>query len=291
MPKGLLGGYDATELERQYNPRVFTPNAEDLIDLAGDLSAAYLKRAGKVLPDIAYGPSAAEGLDLFLPDNPQGAPVELYIHGGYWRARDKDDFGFMAEPIVNAGGICAVVNYALCPIVTLDEIVRQMRAATAWLYHNIGDHGGDPNRIQVTGHSAGGHLTAMVMATDWPEFEDGLPADLVKSAIPASGVFDVEPIIGTSVQDAVQLDSVSAERNSPLRQPIANKGVMAVTVGGAESEEFKKQSEAYTEYARAQGLTVEHFEIPGKNHFSILTDTTAPDYALSEARLRLMGLA
>jgi arylformamidase len=291
MPDGLLNSYDATELERQYNPRVFTPNAEDLMDISVDLSAAFRAHGGAAAMDVTYGPSDAEKLDLFLPENPTGAPVEMYIHGGYWRARSKNDFSFMAEPIVTAGGICAAVGYALCPDVTLDEIVRQMRTSTAWLYKNISEYGGDPNRIHVSGHSAGGHLTAMMMATDWPSFEAGLPADLIKSALPISGVFDIEPIIGTSVQDAVQLNAVSAGRNSPLRHPIPNKGVLAVTVGGAESDEFKGQSKAYSKHARAEGLTVEHFEIPGKNHFTILTDAKSPDYPLTEARLRLMGLA
>jgi arylformamidase len=291
MPDGLLSSYDATELERQYNPRSFTPNAEDLMGIPVDLSAAFRNRGGAAAMDVPYGTDTAERLDLFLPGNPAGAPVEMYIHGGYWRARSKNDFSFMADPIVTAGGICAAVGYALCPEVTLDEIVRQMRAATVWLYKNIGEHGGDPNRIHVSGHSAGGHLTAMMIATDWPKFEAGLPADLVKSALPISGIFDIEPIIGTSIQKDVQLDAESAGRNSPLRHPIANKGTLGVTVGSAESEEFKAQSKAYVEHARAEGLTVEFFEIPGKNHFTILTDATTPDYPLTEARLRLMGLA
>ncbi|MBL4721951.1 MAG: alpha/beta hydrolase [Alphaproteobacteria bacterium] len=294
MPEGLLRAYDDAELERQYNPRIFTPDSGPMADRATELSVDYLTRAGKSAQDIAYGSRKGETVDLFLPENAENAenaPVEMYIHGGYWRARDKTDFSFMAEPIVNAGGICAVVNYDLCPDVSLDEIVRQMRAATAWLYQNAANFGGDPERIHITGHSAGGHLTAMVAETAWPTFDASLPADLVKSAIPVSGVFELTPIAGMSVQEAIQLDDAGIERNSPLRHPIPGAPKMAVTVGGAESEEFKKQSEAYAAHARAQGSTVEHFEIPGKNHFTILTDTTAPDYALTEVRLRFMGLA
>lgn len=290
MPEGLLRAYDDAELERQYNPRVFTPNSGPMADRATELSVEYMTRAGKSAQDIAYGASKGETFDIFLPENAENAPVEMYIHGGYWRARDKTDFSFMAEPIVNAGGICAVVNYDLCPLVSLDEICRQMRAATAWLYNNAANFGGDRNRIHVAGHSAGGHLTAMVAETDWPGFEAGLPADLVKSAIPVSGVFELTPISGMSVQDAIQLDAAGIERNSPLRHAMAANPVMAVTVGGAESEEFIQQSKAYADHARAQGSTVEHFKIPDKNHFTILTDTTAPDYALTEVRLRLMGL-
>jgi arylformamidase len=283
--------FDAEQLEWQYSPRAHTPGHEAPMAEGLALSTAYLETAGNPRYDIAYGDAPGETLDLFLPDNPIDAPVEMYIHGGYWRARDKRDFSHVAEPVVGAGGISAIVNYDLCPAVTLDEIVRQMRACVAWLYRNIAAYGGDPARIHVTGHSAGGHLTGMMAATDWTAIGGDLPADTVKSAIPVSGVFDLEPIPGTSIQTDVRLDAASVARNSPLRLPVLPGRTVAVVVGADESDEFRRQSREYADYLRAGGATVEHFELPGHNHFNIMTESTRPGSRLGQARLRMMGLA
>jgi len=193
--------------------------------------------------------------------------------------------------VVDAGGIAAIVNYALCPAVTLDEIVRQMRACLIWLYRNVGAYGGDPDRLHVTGHSAGGHLAAMLLASDWTAHAPALPADLAKSVLPISGIFEIEPVMRVSVQEAVRLDRATALRNSPILCEAPNRAPVAITVGGAESAEFRRQSHAYADHLRAHGLPVEHFEMPGQNHFTILTESTAPGNRLTETRLRLMGLA
>jgi len=174
---------------------------------------------------------------------------------------------------------------------TLDEIVRQMRACIAWLHGNIAEYGGDPNRIHVSGHSAGGHLTAMMAATDWAGFAPGLPADTVKSALPVSGVFDLEPIPGTSVQNDVRLDSAAVTRNSPALLPVPPGLAVAVAVGADESAECRTQSADYADSLRARGLEVACFEMPGQNHVNSMTNATQPGNRLGETRLRLMGLA
>ena len=291
MPDTVYRDFDAEQLEWQYSPRAHTPGHDAPIAEGLAQSAAYRETARNPRLDIAYGASAGETLDLFLPDNPQGAPVEIYIHGGYWRSRDKTDFSHLAAPIVGAGGISAIVNYDLCPAVTLDEIVRQMRACIVWLHGNIAEYGGDPNRIHVSGHSAGGHLTAMMAATDWPGFAPGLPADTVKSALPVSGVFDLEPIPGTSVQNDVRLDSAAVTRNSPALLPVPPGLAVAVAVGADESGEFRRQSADYADSLRARGLEVAWFEMPGQNHFNSMTNSIQPGNRLGETRLRLMGLA
>ena len=290
MPDSIYRDFDGAQLEWQYSPRAHTPDHDAAIAEGLAHSTAYRETARNARYDIAYGASASETLDLFLPDDPRGAPVELYIHGGFWRSRDKKDFSHLAAPLVDAGGISAIANYDLCPSVTLDEIVRQMRACIAWLHRNIAGYGGDPARIHVCGHSAGGHLTAMMLATDWPDFDPALPADTVKSAIPVSGVFDLEPILNTSVQDDVRLDTQSARRNSPALLPAAAGPRVAVAVGADESEEFRRQSRDYAESLRRQGLEAECFEMPARNHFNIMTDSARPGDRLGETRLRLMGL-
>jgi arylformamidase len=288
MGEAIFRDYDADELERQFNPRAYTPNFEDIVNVGFERSAAYREAAKNPRYDLAYGPSEAEKLDLFLPDDPNGAPVEMYIHGGFWRSREKGDFSYIAGPIVDAGGIAAIVDYALCPDVTLDEIVRQMRACVVWLYKNIANHGGDPERIHVTGHSAGGHLAAMLLATDWTTL--GLPARSIKSVVPISGVFEIEPVMQTSVQEAVRLTPDMAKRNSPAFLPAASSPSVAMTVGTSESEEFRRQTKVYADTLKAQGLSVDYFEMSDLNHFSILTETTTPGNRLTETRLRLMGL-
>ncbi|NKB60040.1 MAG: alpha/beta hydrolase fold domain-containing protein [Alphaproteobacteria bacterium] len=288
MGEAIFRDYDAEELERQFNPRAYTPNFEAIVNVGFERSAAYREAARNPRYDVAYGPGETDKLDLFLPDSPDGAPVEIYIHGGFWRSREKGDFSYLAGPIVEAGGISAIVDYALCPAVTLDEIVEQMRACVVWLYRNVAEHGGDPERLHVTGHSAGGHLAAMLLATDWAAL--GVPADVLKSVVPISGVFEIEPVMSTSVQEAVQLTPDIAARNSPLFLPATSRPPVAVTVGTSESEEFRRQSNAYAEALTDQGLPVDYFEMPEQNHFSILTESTAPENHLTETRLRLMSL-
>jgi arylformamidase len=289
MDDGIYRGFSAEELERQYSPRASVPDHERYADEAAARSADYRSRAQDAVYDVAYGPHPMETLDIFRPKNPAGAPLHIFIHGGYWRARVKEEFSYIAEPLVDAGAVVAVINYALCPEVSIEEIVRQTRACCAFLWRNPDVHGGDIGRIHVSGHSAGGHLAAMVMATDWPAYEDGLPADLIKSGVLLSGIYDLHPILRVSVQDDVRLDPEAVPRISPITLKPATGAPMAIAVGGAESDEFRRQT---SDLARVWSAfaPVEHVEFDGLNHFSILTETATPDHPLTEIRLRLMGL-
>lgn len=171
--------YDQAALDAQYNNRARVLDHEDIL-------AGYQARAEAVLEklesrlDVSYGPSAEETLDVYLPKHAAVAPINVFLHGGYWYSRHKNDFRFLAQGLTQAGAALVCVNYALVPSVDLDELVRQCRAAVAWTHENAGTFGGDAGRIYVSGCSAGGQLTAMMMATDWPAFADGLPTDLVK---------------------------------------------------------------------------------------------------------------
>jgi arylformamidase len=289
MDDGIFRGYSAEELELQFNPRAAVPDHEEIVAAGVERAAEYRKAAANATYDVAYGGHAMETMDIFRPADSTGAPVHVYIHGGFWRSRVKEDFSYVAGPLVDAGAIVAVVNYALCPDVTLDEIVRQMRACCAFLHNNPDVHGGDPDRIHISGHSAGGHLAAMLMATDWPAYEAGLPADLIKSAVMISGIYEIAPVMNISVQEAVRLTPEMAERNSPISMKPATRAPIAITVGGAESDEFRRQSSALSD-AWWNDASVEHFELPGLNHFSVLSETANADNPLTEARLRLMGL-
>ncbi|MYF07529.1 MAG: alpha/beta hydrolase fold domain-containing protein [Rhodospirillaceae bacterium] len=227
-----------------------------------------VRRKLKPALDIAYGPTAAEHLDLY-PARAPDAPLHLFIHGGYWHSLSSKEFSFVAEGLVEAGVAVAVLNYDLCPNVTMTEIVRQNRAAVKWLYENAARHNCDPNRISVSGHSAGGHLTAMLMATDWAGAW-GLPADVVKSGCAISGLFDLAPFEHSWLQPKLKLDAGEIERNSPILHIPQAAGPLIVTLGGDESAEFHRQSQDFLAAWTRAGLPGAYLDLPGLNHFTVL---------------------
>lgn len=286
--KTIFKAYDRAALDAQYNNRarhadhdVYFRNWE-----AGN-------KAAQAMPDlranISYGPAPEETLDIFLAGE-SPAPVHVFIHGGYWQQRTKDDFSFVAQGLVPLGAHTVVVNYALAPQVTMDEIVRQNRAAFAWIWRNARDFGGDPDRIFVSGHSAGGHLVAMVMSADWTAFGEGLPPDLIKGGCAISGLYDLEPIRLTYLNDALGLDAEAAARNSPVLHPPIRKAPIIVAVGAEESEEYHRQAEDFVSVLTAGDVPCEHFVLPGLNHYSVIDQFMRPDTALSLAVGRQMGL-
>ena len=221
----------------------------------------------------------------------EGAPVHMYIHGGYWQANTKKSSSFVARPLVAAGGHVAVVEYGLCPDVTIDEIVRQCREALAWLYRNVARYGGDPDRITVSGHSCGGQLVGMAMATDWARFGDDLPADLVKGGVSVSGLFELAPLLDTSINDKVGMDAEAAQRNSPaFLDPATAAAPLALIVGEMESEEFHRQSRDFAVIWGAMGVPVEVTVSPGRDHFTIITGMDDPADPATQAILRQLGL-
>ena len=273
--------YDA-----QYNNRARIPEHPAILQHWADSSAAAYRRLGGVL-DVAYGGDPSERLDLFPAARPN-APVLLYIHGGYWRALDKSDQAFVAPPFVDAGAMVALANYALCPAVSVEHIVLQMVRALAWLFGNAARYGGDPQRIVVAGHSAGGHLAAMLLACDWPAVAPGLPADLPKSALSLSGVFDLEPLRHAPfLAPDIGLTQRSARRLSPAHMP-PPRGALVSVVGGDESEEFLRQQALIQS---AWGAQVRAEVVPGRNHMNVLHELVQPGSRTHHHALRLLGLA
>ena len=282
---------DAAWLERQYRPWNDVQAMIDIqaiLDNWAQMSESYLRRAD-IARDIPYGTLAGERLDLLRPSN-TNAPVLVFIHGGYWQSLDKDDYAFALEPLVSAGALVATVNYTLCPEVTLDTLVGQVRAACAWVWRHARDYGGVPERLHVTGHSAGGHLTAMMATTDWPEFENGLPHDMIRSAIPVSGVFDLEPIRLSSLNDAVRMDQKTAKHNSPLFMKPTTTLPVSVVVGGQETDEFHRQSRELTNAWGSAAGAIEYIEIPGHHHLAVIEAMTEPNNLLTATILRHIGL-
>ena len=274
------------EIELEFNPRATARNVDERVAAYAAASAETRARLDGVL-DVRYGPGEKETLDIFPADAPD-APVHLSIHGGYWRAMDKSDYSFIADVFQPAGATTVLVNYDLCPTVTLDTIVDQTMRAIAWTWRNIAGHGGDPNRLYVSGNSAGGHLTAMALAHDWTA--QGLPADIIKGAVPVTGVFDCEPVPDITVNELVRLDRDAARRLSPLRNPPRRALPVLVAVGGAEPRLWIQMSKDYAALCREHGLECEYMELPEHDHFDIgraVGDSQSP---LAQAMLRMMGL-
>lgn len=291
MAEALQHAYSVEELEWQLNPGVSIPNQSELSAASQQRAVEYRSRVRNCHYDISYGSRPREVLDIFLPDDPRDVPVEIFIHGGYWRRREKEGYSYLAEQITNAGGISIIAEYELCPNVTLDEIVREMRSCCAWVYENIGRYGGDPRRITLCGNSAGGHLVAMMLATDFSAISPKLSRDLVKGAVLISGIYDCRPIINISLNKDIRLDEDTACRNSPLLlSPVAQCPVV-VAVGGTETDEFRRQSRALVAAWRHFGVRMEYLEVPGANHATVVSETDSRGHPLMEARLRMMGLA
>ncbi len=276
------------EMERQYNNRANVPEHPGLLAEWAAKSAAWEEEAPRKALDVPYGDSDAEMLDLFFADAAD-APVHMYIHGGYWQSNTRKSSSFVARPLVDAGAHVAVVDYGLCPAVTIDEIGRQIRAALAWLWREAERFGGDPDNVTVSGHSCGGQLVGMAIATDWGEFADGLPRDLVKGGVSVSGLFDLAPLVDTTINDKVGMDLETARRNSPLFMAPATLAPLALYWGGDEADAFRWQAETMAEAWGKKGAKTVAKAIPGANHFTVLTGMDDAAHAATGAILRQMG--
>lgn len=238
--------------------------------------------------DVSYGPGAGELLDIF-PAERADAPVLLFIHGGYWRALSKADSAFMAPALTAAGACVVVLEYDLAPVVTLDHIVDQTRRALSWLYRNIAEFGGDPKRLYASGSSAGGHLTGMLLAGGW-HASHGVPANVLRGALPISGLFDLNPLLDTHINEWMGMDEAAARRNSPAFHLPTQETELVISYGALETAEFARQSHAFLDAWNARGLSGRFVETPGKNHFDVVLELGQPGTPLYGAVLELMGL-
>ena len=281
------GAAEAAFYSREYNNRELVPD-----------HAAYFERwtqgsqAARATmtchADRRYGEAPGETLDLFPARKGDGSCL-MFIHGGYWRSLSKDDFSFLAPAWIDAGVSLAVVNYDLCPRVSIEEIVRQMLRAGRWLWLHAEEYGMDEDRLYVCGHSAGGHLTAMLMAALWPVFDRRLPKDLFKGGLAISGLYDLRPLVRVGwLNSDLRLDEAAALKASPAYLPPATRAPLMTCVGGAESSEFLRQNAVLGE--RWKGVLAENVPAPGAHHFSVLNGLAAPQSTLFAAARRLMKL-
>ena len=281
-PPSRLTEFDPQRLGRMYNNRDLVPDHAAYFERWRAASAALRAGADCEL-DVAYGESASEQLDVFRTAAAR-APVLVFIHGGWWRSLDKADHSFVA-PAFTHGGVCVVVpNYALCPAVTIPDIVLQMVRALAWTWRHVARFGGDPRRITLAGHSAGGHLASLLLNCDWRAVGDDLPADLVTRALSVSGVYDLEPIMHTPfLQQDLRLTHAQVRRASPAWQRPRDRRRLYAAVGAAESAEFVRQQQLLRECWGERSVPVSE-RLPGLNHFDVVD-------ALADPRHRLHAMA
>jgi arylformamidase len=230
--------------------------------------------------DVPYGPTLQETLDIFPAEQP-GAPVFVFLHGGYWRANTSKEFSAVALGLQPLGITTVVVNYALCPFVTLDEIVRQVRAALAWTIQNIETYGGDPKRIAVGGHSAGGQLTAMALQTPWAR-DYGLDDNPFMAAVLISGIYDIAPLRYSFLQPLIQLDEGIVRRNSPAFMVRPCPTPIWTIWGGAESPEFARQAQLFHDAWTAAGNRGTLQAIEGADHYTVIHGFEQPQGALCQ---------
>ncbi|MDB6158806.1 MAG: esterase/lipase [Gammaproteobacteria bacterium] len=262
-----VGAAENRFLDRQYNPRTQVPEFADFF-ARWKRDARQVRTRMRARLDLPYGPAPAERLDFF-PAAGASNPLLVFLHGGYWRALDKDDFSWVAPPYVSAGISVAVINYGLLPATALMEIVAQVRRACAWLHHNARALDVDVGRIACSGHSAGGHLTAMMIATDWPNVWPELPRRLLSGAVTISGLFDLEPLTRAEfLRNDLHLDQALARDLSPVLLPWRNDVPIVRAVGEHESSEFHRQSRLIAEHW-SLACARELIDVPGCNHLSV----------------------
>jgi len=280
---------DATSAfyDGQYNARAMIPDHPQIF-------ARWKVRSQEAraqLPchlDIPYGAGKSERLDIF-PAAGKSEALLVFIHGGYWRSLDKGDFSFLAREFNRRGVTVALPNYALCPKVGIEDIVKQNLLAIAWLWHYGARYGVNPGRLYVAGHSAGGHLTAMMLAARWNVYMPELPYNLIKGGLAISGIYDLEPLVQAPfVNQDLKLDKATAHRLSPVHIPPATTAPLYTAVGGDESDEFKRQAALIARtwrYAFAGEIPA-----PGRNHLTVVEELANPGSALFRGAIGMMGL-
>jgi arylformamidase len=274
----------AADLEAEYNLRARVPEHQEIfLRWARDAElyrAETLKRNRAEL-GLSYGDTPRQFIDLFLPEAGEAAPLAMYIHGGYWRSLDPSSSSHMARGLNGRGIAVAVAGYDLCPIVTVADIIEQIRRACIFLWQRFG------RRVLVYGHSAGGHLAAAMVATDWQALYPKAPADLVPAGYAISGVFDLTPLVGLNMNQDLCLTTEEARRVSPLFWPVPSGRALDAVVGDLETSEFKRQSQTMAATWRQAGADTRYAEFPG-HHFNVIDALTDPQSAMVARIVELM---
>jgi arylformamidase len=279
--------------EAQYNNRQRVTDSADILGRWAQASALVREQSSCRL-DLPYGPDPKQTLDVFTPDPAFAggfAPVLIVIHGGYWRSLDKSDYSFLAASFTDEGALVVVPNYDLCPDVGIERIAMQLTEAVAWAWRHAAEYGGDPSRIVLLGHSAGGHLATMLSCCDWKRVAKDLPRRLVQGAMSVSGLHDLAPLCRVPfLQTDLQLDAADVRRLSPVHfPPPRSPQTLFAVVGAQEGEEYRRQNRLIRQAWGPRAVPVCE-ELPGCNHFTVLHDLADPQGRSHLLARQLLGL-
>lgn len=272
--------------EREYNARAGIPDHPQIFaDWAARSARARDALTGWY--DAAYGPGQSHRLDIF-PARGTKRPIFIFIHGGWWRSLDKSDFSFIAPPLVGEGITVINLNYTLAPLAGIAEIVSEVRRACAWVWQHAPAFGADRERIHLAGHSAGGHLTAMALTTEWPTIGADMPRDPVKSALAVSGLYDLAPVSNAEfVNVDLKLTQQSARPISPIHLRPATAAPLHLAVGELESSEFQRQTALIA--AAWPKVCTAPLSLHGRHHLNVMEDFVGPDGALFSRLIEMTG--
>jgi arylformamidase len=276
VPKAGEPPMATIDYEAEYNNRARVPEHAEIF--ARWIHDAELYRAdtlkdGRAELGLAYGDTPRQYLDLFHAQAGAAAPLALFIHGGYWRSLDPSMFSHRARGLNARGITVAVAGYDLCPIVTIADIIEQMRRACLFLWQRL------DRPMFVIGHSAGGHLAAAMVGTDWPSLYPKAPADLAPSGYAISGLYDLTPLLGVSANQDLRLTAEEARQVSPAFWPVPSGRTLDAAVGALESSEFRRQSQLIVQAWQGAAKT-RYEEIAGTNHFTVCDPLTDPQSAM-----------
>lgn len=278
---------DPAWLDAEYDQRARHPDHVEIC-ARWETASSLVQRLESWRRDVRYGAGDSETIDIY-PTPHANAPVLVFIHGGYWRSSDKSLHGFLAPAFNADGALVMIPNYALCPAVGIEHIALQLARCLSWVHRHAAIYGGDPSRIVVAGHSAGGHLAAMLLSCRWKDVDAGLPPQLVSGALAISGLFDLEPLrLAPFIRDDIRLTPASVKRLSPAFFPRPRKPLYTA-VGGEETSELKRQAALIRDQWGPTSVPVSE-TIPNANHFTILHNLADPNGRLHRHALALLGL-
>ena len=275
---------DEIDYAAEYDNSARVENSDELIDnFVSDAADFRGENADRSQLDIEYGPEVRNKLDIFWPEKTRECPIVMFIHGGYWQRLDRLAFSHMAKGLNEHDIAVAIPSYTLCPDTSIEGIINEMRRACIMLYQTYG------RELTIVGHSAGGHLAACMMATDWPAIHADLPPDLVASGMGISGVYDLMPMLKTPINDALGLDAEAAQSSSPIRWVPDGLQQYDAWVGADESDEFRRQSKELAERWTLLGTPTRYVSAKGYNHFTVIHPLTDSDSTMVARILHLIG--